>query len=201
MSNLELPVPELSLVVLIGVSGSGKSTFAADRFGRYEVISSDTCRGLVSNDENNQAATAEAFDLLATIVGKRLSAGLLTVVDATSVQREARAQLVKLARDHDVLPVAIVLNVPKKICLERTVARADRDFGERVIHRQSEQLRRSLKGLAREGFRKVHVLDSVAEVEQATIVRERLLNNKKHESGPFDVIGDVHGCRSELETC
>jgi len=196
----ELAVPELSLVVLIGISGSGKTTFARTRFGRYEVLSSDTCRGLVSNDENNQSATAAAFDVLAYIAGKRLAAGLLTVVDATSVQREARAQLIQLARDHDVLPVAIVLNVPKQICLERNAARPDRDFGDRVVHRQSEQLRRSLRGLAREGFRKVHVLDTVEQVDTATIVRERLLNDKRDQTGPFDVIGDVHGCRSELET-
>jgi protein phosphatase len=200
MSGRELAVPELSLVVLIGVSGSGKSTFAARHFGRYEVISSDVCRGLVSNDENDQSATAAAFDVLEHIAGHRLRAGLLTVVDATSVQPAARAKLVRLARDHDVLPVAIVLDVPKAVCLERNSTRPDRDFGERVVHRQSDQLRRSVRGLAREGFRKVHVLGSVEDVEAAVVVRERLLNDRRDESGPFDVIGDVHGCRSELET-
>lgn len=200
MSGLELSVPELSLVVLIGVSGSGKTTFARTQFGQYEVLSSDACRGMVSNNENYQAATAEAFDVLNYIAGKRLAAGLLTVVDATSVQRDARAKLIQLARDHDVLPVAIVLNVPKQVCLQRNAARPERDFGDRVVHRQSEQLRRSLRGLAREGFRKVHVLDTVEQVETATVVRERLLNNRRDETGPFDVIGDVHGCRSELET-
>jgi protein phosphatase len=196
----EIAVPELSLVVLIGVSGSGKSTFARERFGPYEVISSDYCRGLVSNDENDQSATAAAFALLGHIVGQRLAAGLLTVVDATSVQREARASLVQLARDHDVLPVAIVLNPPKQVCLERNATRVDRDLPARVMQRQSEQLRRSLRGLAREGFRKVHVLDSVEQIEATTVVRERLKNDRRDEVGPFDVIGDVHGCRSELET-
>jgi protein phosphatase len=200
MTGRQITVPQLSLVVLIGVSGSGKSTFARDRFGPFEVLSSDTCRGLVSNDENDQNATAAAFDVLAYIAGKRLAAGLLTVIDATSVQRESRATLTPRARDHDVLPVAIVLNVPKKVCLERNAARPERDFGDRVVHRQSEQLRRSLRGLSREGFRKVHVLDSVEEVDSATVVRERLLNDKRDQTGPFDVVGDVHGCRSELET-
>jgi protein phosphatase len=200
MSERELNIPELSLVVLIGISGSGKTTFARTQFGTYEVLSSDACRGMVSNDENDQAATAAAFDVLNYIAGKRLAAGLLTVIDATSVQRDARAKLIQLARDHDVLPVAIVLNVPKQVCLERNAARPERDFGDRVVLRQSEQLRRSLRGLAREGFRKVHVLDSVEQVENATVVRERLLNNRRDQTGPFDVIGDVHGCRSELET-
>jgi protein phosphatase len=199
MNGLELAVPELSLVVLIGVSGSGKTTFARNRFGPYEVLSSDACRGWVSNDENDQTATGPAFDVLNYIVGKRLEAGLLTVVDATSVQREARAKLIQLARDHDVLPIAIVLNLPQKVCLERNAARPERDFGERVVRRQSEQLRRSLKGLSREGFRKVHVLDTVEQVEAATVVRERLLTDRRDVTGPFDVIGDIHGCRSELE--
>jgi protein phosphatase len=196
----ELGIPQLALVVLIGASGSGKSTFARTHFGPFEVISSDFCRGLVCGDENDQAASADAFDVLHYIAGKRLAAGHLTVVDATNVQPEARRKLVELARAHDVLPVAIVLDIPEKICLQRNAARADRDFGEHVVRRQRDQLRRSLRGLSREGFRKVHVLRGVEEVDTARIVRERLLNDYRHESGPFDVIGDVHGCRAELET-
>ena len=195
----ELAVPEMALVVLIGVSGSGKSTFARTHFGPYEVLSSDFCRGLVSGDENSQAASSDAFDVLYYIAGKRLAAGHLTVVDATNVQVEARRGLVDLARAHDVLPVAIVLDVPEKICVQRNAARPDRDFGAHVVRRQRDQLRRSIRGLPREGFRKVHVLHGVEEIEAAQIVRERLLNDFRHLSGPFDVIGDVHGCRVELE--
>jgi protein phosphatase len=195
----DLAVPELSLVVLVGVSGSGKSTFAARHFGAYEVLSSDFCRGLVSDDENNQAASKAAFEVLNFIAGKRLDAGRLTVVDATNVQRDARKQLVELARDHDVLPVAIVLDVPESVCVDRNTGREDRNFGARVVHRQRDQLRRSLRGLNKEGFRKVHVLRGVDEVESVRITREKLLNDYRHETGPLDVIGDVHGCRAELE--
>lgn len=195
----ELTVPDLSLVVLIGVSGSGKSSFAARHFGPFEVLSSDFCRGLVSNDVNSQAATAAAFEVLDVIAGKRLDAGLLTVVDATNVQPEARKQLINLARDHDVLPVAIVLDVPESVCTARNATRPDRDMGAHVIRRQHQQLRRSLRGLGREGFRTVHVLDGVEAVEAATIVRAPLRSDLRTERGPFDVIGDVHGCRGELE--
>jgi len=194
-----ITVPELSLVVLIGVSGSGKSTFARARFKPTEVISSDFCRGLVADDENDQSATPDAFDVLNYIAGKRLAAGRLTVIDATNVQPDARRELVALAREHDVLPVAIVLDVPENVCVERTVARPDRDFGAPVIRRQRDQLRRGLKGLQREGFRHVHVLRGTAEVEAATVTRTKLFNDLRHETGPFDVIGDVHGCREELE--
>jgi protein phosphatase len=195
----EIAVPQLCLVALVGVSGSGKSTFAAARFQPFEVLSSDFCRGLVCGDENSQAATADAFDVLYYIAGKRLAAGHLTVVDATNVQSDARRRLVELARSFDVLPVAIVLDVPEKVCVARNARRADREFGPHVVHRQRDQLRRSLRGLSREGFRKVHVLRGVEEIEAARIVREPLLNDYRHESGPFDVIGDVHGCRGELE--
>ena len=127
---IELPVPELSLVVLVGVSGSGKSTFAARVFEPFEVVSSDFCRGLVSGDENDQSASADAFDVLNHIVGKRLDRGLLTVVDATNVTREARAELVRLARDHDVLPVAIVLDIDAKEAIARNRTRPGRGFGD-----------------------------------------------------------------------
>jgi protein phosphatase len=194
----QLAVPELSLVVLVGVTGSGKSTFARAHFKPTEVISSDFCRGLVADDENDQSATPAAFELLHYIVGKRLAGGRLTVVDATNVQPEARRELVALAREHDVLPVAIVLDLPEKLCAERNAGREDRDFGPHVLRRQRDQLRRGLKGLRREGFRTVHVLRRPDEVAAATITRTKLFNDLRHEPGPFDVIGDVHGCLAEL---
>jgi protein phosphatase len=198
-ASTPLTVPELSLVVLVGVTGSGKSTFARTHFKPTEVISSDFCRGLVADDENDQSATPAAFELLHYIVGKRLAGGRLTVVDATNVQPEARRELVALAREHDVLPVAIVLDLPEKLCAERNAGRKDRDFGPHVLRRQRDQLRRGRSGLRREGFRAVHVLRSPEEVAAAAITRTRLFNDLRHETGPFDVIGDVHGCRAELE--
>ena len=195
----DFAIPDLSLVVLVGSSGSGKSTFAREHFGAFETLSSDYFRGLVSNDENDQAATSRAFEALRFVAGQRLDAGLLTVVDATNVQAEARKTMVQLARDHDVLPVAIVLDVPERVCVDRNAARADRTFGASVIRRQQDQLRRSLRSLNREGFRRVHVLHGVDEIADAAIVREPLLTDRRTEHGPFDAIGDVHGCLSELE--
>ena len=172
-------IPELCLVVLIGPSGCGKSTFARKHFKPTEVISSDFCRGLVSNDENSQDATGDAFDVLKYVVGKRLARGLLTVIDATNVQAEARKPLVELAREHDVLPVAVVLKMPESLCQERNKGRADRSFGPHVIRNQLIQLRRSLRGLEREGFRYVHVLDTPEAVEQVAFERQPLWNNRR----------------------
>ncbi|MFG2311926.1 polynucleotide kinase-phosphatase [Streptomyces sp. NPDC048566] len=196
-----LPVTDLSLVVLVGASGSGKSTFARRHFTPTEVISSDFCRGLVADDENDQSASGDAFDVLHYIAGKRLAAGRRTVVDATSVQQDSRRQLIELARRHDVLPIAIVLDVPEEVCAARNATRTDRaTMPRRVIQRHIRELRRSIKQLEREGFRKVHVLRGVADVENASVVTERRFNDLTHLTGPFDIIGDVHGCARELET-
>jgi polynucleotide kinase-phosphatase len=196
-----LPVTDLSLVVLVGASGSGKSTFARRNFKPTEVISSDFCRGLVCDDENDQGATKDAFDVLHYIAGKRLAAGRRTVVDATSVQSDSRRQLIDLARQYDVLPIAIVLDVPEEVCAERNAARTDRaDMPVRVIKRHIRELRRSIRHLEREGFRKVHVLRGVADVENATVVTEKRFNDLTHLTGPFDIVGDIHGCALELES-
>ncbi|MFF2010059.1 polynucleotide kinase-phosphatase [Streptomyces sp. NPDC058195] len=196
-----LPVTDLSLVVLIGATGSGKSTFARRHFKPTEIVSSDFCRGLVADDENDQSASSDAFDVLHYIVGKRLAAGRLTVVDATSVQSESRRQLVQLARSHDVLPIAIVLDLPEEVCATRNAARPDRaTLPRHVIQRHRRELRRSLRGLEREGFRKVHILRTEEEADQAEVVLERRYNDLRHLTGPFDIIGDIHGCSSELET-
>ncbi len=196
---MKLTIPELSLVVLIGASGSGKSTFARRHFLGTEVLSSDFFRGLVADDENDQSASRDAFDTLHFVASKRLAAGRLTVIDATNVQEEARKPLIELARRYHALPVAIVLNHSEKVCFERNQERSDRNLGRQVIARQVQDLRRSLRRLEREGFRHVHVLTSPEEVEAATIERQPLWNNRREERGPFDIIGDVHGCLEELQ--
>ena len=195
---MKFTIPELSFVVLIGVSGSGKSTFARKHFKPTEILSSDYCRGLVSDDENSQAATKDAFEVLHFIARKRLAAGKLTVVDATNVQPESRKSLIAIAREFHCLPVAIVLDLPERVAHDRNKTRPDRDFGPHVIRQQSQQLHRSLRGLEREGFRHVHVLKSLEDIEAAVIERQPLWNNLKQEHGPFDIIGDVHGCFDEL---
>lgn len=196
---MELKIPDLCLVVLVGASGSGKSTFARKHFLPTQVLSSDYFRGLVADDENDQSASAAAFDVLHYVASKRLEAGRVTVVDATNVQPQDRARLVEVARRANVLPVAIVLDTPTEVCLARNAQRPDRDFGAHVVKRHRAALRRSLKFLGKEGFKRVHVLRSESDVDNSTIVYERLLNDLKHETGPFDVFGDVHGCRAELE--
>jgi protein phosphatase len=194
-----ISIPELCLVVLIGSSGSGKSTFAARHFKPSEVVSSDHYREVVSDDANDLTISAAAFDAVHHIAGLRLALGRLTVIDATSVKPQDRAPLVRIAREHDVFPIAIVLDVDEQICLKRNAARPDRQFGPHVVRNHVRMLRQSLRGLEREGFRQVAILRSPEAIDAIRIERTPLWSNRKDETGPFDIIGDIHGCREELE--
>ena len=196
--KIRLSIPDLSLVVLIGVSSAGKSTFARTHFPPTQVLSADFFRGLVSDDENSLEATDDAFAALHFVAARRLARGLLTVIDATNVQPEARKPLVELAKRYHAQPVAIVFDLPRALCEERAAERTDRDLPPHVIPRQHRQLRRGLKGLKREGFRRSFALRSPADVVRAEVVREKLWPDHREERGPFDIIGDVHGCYAEL---
>ncbi len=195
---IELRIPELALVVLIGTSGAGKSTLARRLFKPTEILSSDTCRGWVSDNENSLEATGDAFDVLHFVARRRLARGLLTVIDATNVYPDDRKALVAIAREFHCLPVAIVVDTEEKLCQQRNEQRPDRQFPAHVIRKQRMGLRRGIRGLQREGFRHVFELCTPEDCDNATLVREPLWNNLKHECGPFDIIGDVHGCYDEL---
>lgn len=195
---MRIELPELCVVALVGVSSSGKTTFAKTHFKPTEVLSSDHFRALVSDDENNQQATPQAFDALYYIANKRLDSGLLTVIDATNVQRHARASVMRLAKEQNCLAAAIVLDVPEETIRERNINRTDRNLKDKIITQQTELLRQSIDQLHKEGFRYVYVLSDEEEIKNVQIVRTPLWNNKKSETGPFDIIGDIHGCYDEL---
>ena len=195
---MRIEIPEFALVALIGATSSGKTTFARKHFLPTEILSSDYFRAMVSDDENNQEVSREAFDLLFYAANKRLDLMKTTVIDATNVQQTARKQILDLAREQNVHSVAIVLNLPEKELLERNAARPDRGYPERVIRKHTSDLRRSIRNLKKEGFRFVYILNSQQEVDEAEIIRTKMWNNKKDVHGPFDIIGDVHGCYDEL---
>lgn len=201
MSGAEktIEIPDFSLVVLIGSTGAGKSTFAAKHFRPTEVISSDYCRALISDDATDQSITADAFELVREIVGKRLKHRKLAVIDATNVRAPERKGWIELARQWHALPVAIVFDPGIDVCVARNKARPDRAFGAQVVQRMVSEVRRGLGGLQREGFRLVWKLTDIESVETATVTRQPLWTDKRNDHGPFDIIGDVHGCAAELE--
>lgn len=196
---MTITLPELSLVVLVGPSGSGKSTFARRHFKPTEILSSDHFRAVIADDENDQSVTPDAFELLHLTAAKRLAVGRLTVIDATNVQPDARKECLALARRFHVLPIAIVFDIGEDICLARNAVRPDRHIPPRVVRNHAEALRRSFRRLRNEGFRAIHVLKTPDEVDGAAVVREPLRVNRRHDAGPFDIIGDVHGCLDELK--
>jgi protein phosphatase len=196
---MRIVIPDFCLVALIGASGSGKSTFARRNFKPTEVISSDACRGMVEDDENSLDATADAFALLHVIAETRLKRRKIVVIDATNVRQEDRAQLVRIAKKFHALAVAIVLNPGEDICHERNKTRPDRQYGPHVVRNHMASLRRNIRRVDKEGFRYVHELRSVEEIDGVEIVRERLWTDARHVEGSFDIIGDVHGCADELE--
>lgn len=195
---MKIAIPEFALVIVIGTSGSGKSTFCRQHFLPTQVLSSDTYRGFVADDEDSQTATKDAFEALHYMLGKRLQLGRLTVVDATNVQKEARASLLRIAEKWHALKVAIVLDTPESVCHERNSGRSNRQFGSHVVRNQRNDLRRSLPRLREEGFHKVYVLQP-EQLEDSEVVLERIWSRRLDEHGPFDIIGDVHGCLAELK--
>jgi protein phosphatase len=195
---MQLTFPELSLVLLVGPSGCGKSSFARKHFRASEIVSSDFYRGVVCDDESNQAASPDAFALLHHVVARRLAWKRFTVVDATNLQPDARKPLIELARRYHYLLSAIVFDLDEDTCQKHNLARPDRQVPPHVIANHQQLLKRALGALQREGVRNVHVLRSPEEIESVTIERVRLWVDRRDERGPFDIIGDIHGCFDEL---
>jgi predicted kinase len=163
-------LPPDALVMLIGVAGSGKTTFAARHFAPAEVVSSDAMRALVAGDPLDQAATDDAFELLHTVVEKRLRRGLLTVIDATNVEAWARQQLLDVAWRARRPAVAIVLDPGLEIALERNAGRSDGRRPATAVRRQQRWLDQGLAEIANEGFAAVeHLRDPAADVHIARL--------------------------------
>lgn len=195
---MKISLPELSLVLLIGPSSSGKSFFAQKHFHPTEIVSSEYCRELISDDRENREVSKDAFDLLHMISSKRLKFGRFTVVDTANLRNESRHALLQLTRKYHIIPIALVFNLPENICLERNKTRAENAQEESFIHHQMQQLRHLLRNLKREGYQSIHIFNTPEEVEQVELERQELGINQKSDSGPFDIIGDIHGCFDEL---
>jgi protein phosphatase len=169
---VKIYIPRFCLAVLVGSSGCGKSTFARMHFLKTEIVSSDFCRGLVCDDENDQFISGHAFDLLHYIVEKRLIIGRQTVIDATNVQQNARRELLKIASRNNCVAGAIVFNIPENICIERDKQRTDRHVGGNVIRNHTQLLKKSIGNLYNEGFKYVYILNSQEEINNVEIIRE-----------------------------
>ncbi|WP_124728266.1 polynucleotide kinase-phosphatase [Staphylospora marina] len=195
---MKIQIPALSVVVLVGASGAGKSTFARKHFRPTEILSSDAFRAWVGDDETDQSVTNDAFEALHFLMEKRLKIGRLCVVDATNLHKDARQHLLRIARKFHAVPVAVVFDLPEKVLQAHNRKRTDRQLPAHVIHRHAREMRRAVKELKREGFSHVWKFRSPEEAEAAELERVPLWPDKRLETGPFDIVGDVHGCFDEL---
>jgi len=160
-----LDIPAHALVVLMGVAGSGKSTFARAHFRPTEILSSDSFRAMVSDDEGDQEATADAFTLLYCALEKRLQRGKVSVVDATNIHAEYRARLLGYAQRFQRPVLAVILDTPERICVERANNRRGRIVSPEVVQRQMAELAPQLADLSKEGFVKVFRFSPTDKVE------------------------------------
>jgi predicted kinase len=171
MDRVRIDLTPDALVLLVGASGSGKTTFAHRWFEAGEILSSDAFRLLVSGDENDQSATSDAFRLLHLAAHARLRRGRLTVVDATNVLYASRHRLVQAAGRHGRPVTAIVFALPLEICLDWNRRRPGRSIGPQVVRRQHLLMQRSLAHMPEEGFSAIALLRTPVEIDDADVVR------------------------------
>jgi protein phosphatase len=195
-----LAIPSPSLVVMVGAAGSGKSSFCARNFLPTQVVSSDACRAMLADDPGDQKVSAAAFSLAYGITEERLRLRRLTVLDATNVESGARRNLLRIAARHHLPSVAIILALPTAVCRRQNGGRDGRRVGARVIARQADRLRADLPALRAEGFSGLHILRTAREAATARVRETPLACDRSNDPGPFDIIGDVHGCAGELRT-
>ena len=181
---MNISIPEFSLIVMVGATSSGKSTLAGRVFGSSEIVASDQCRTMVADDPSDQTASREAFELVHFIARTRLKNRRLTVIDATNLQPEHRKELLNIARDNDCQTVAIAMNTPREVCVERNAAREDRQVHPGAVQRQCSMFRQNVRRLKKEGFNRVHVIDSQEEADTATITRARMRPDLREREGP-----------------
>ncbi|KPU45895.1 Bis(5'-nucleosyl)-tetraphosphatase PrpE [Oxobacter pfennigii] len=193
---MKIEIPATSLIVLCGIAGCGKSTFALKNFKDTEVVSSDRCRALVSDDEENMEVSKEAFELFYYIIKKRMNLKKLVVADSTAVSHEARRKLLDLAEDNNYYSILLAFDISTEIAIERNNLR-QRKVSRYVIEKQYAAFLKSLKSVENEGFDKVIVLNE----NDADDFKHEIVsyNIETEDKALFDIISDVHGCCTELE--
>ncbi len=195
---MRITIPDLSLVLLIGPAGSGKTAFARAHFKPTEVLSIEQARQLVADDAVDASANDDAFAALSYLAMRRLAAGRLTVIDDRHLNPHTRRMLLGLAQEHHVIPVAIAFNLPESVLHQRNQGRAGEKLAPDVIAQQHVAMRHLLATLPQEGFRHIYEFLSQEEAGTVEVVRQALWNRRPADHGPFDIIGDVHGCYDEL---
>lgn len=161
-----LTLPRRTLLALCGPAGSGKSTFAQRLVDQYSelglrpttIVSSDVCRALVCDDENNQQVNRDSFDLFHYILHKRMLQSCFTIADSTALQADARRRMLQVAQRHGYSTCLLVFNISQQTCVQRDQRRR-RLVGEAVIAHHISQLARTLLQAPSEGWNQISLLE------------------------------------------
>lgn len=156
-----LILPRRTLLVLCGAAGAGKSTFAAQRFPATSIVSSDRCRGLVCDDENDQTVNRDAFDLFYYILQKRMKLGRFCVADSAALKPDARRNLRALSRRFGYYGCLLIFTTPPEVCIQRDSQRTRR-VGESVVHYHAGLLPQAMQDAPNEGWEMIRLLDEHA---------------------------------------
>jgi protein phosphatase len=190
-----LRIPPSALIVLIGPAASGKSTWATKHFRSTQIVSSDQCRALIADDEADQEASRDAFRIFHRIINERLKRGLLTVADSTALTATARADLLRSALVYNRPTVAVVFMMPAEVQRQWNQSRS-RHVPAAVLSEHRQMAQQMLNAICNEGFNQITILHSPADSDAMRICVGPV--DAEHDDGPFDIIGDVHGCYDEL---
>jgi protein phosphatase len=152
-----MEVPPGALVVLVGASGCGKSTFARRRFTQTEIVSSDECRRLVADDAGSQQASRDAFAVFYALLRGRLNQGRTAVADATNLTPWSREKLRRIAVARGRPIIVAAFDVPLELCLARQHQR-ERQVAPDVVERAYEMFREALLALPHEGYARVYLV-------------------------------------------
>lgn len=201
--------PPTGVIVLAGISGSGKSTWARAQFPGAHVLSSDALRGVITDDESHQECSPDAFDVLGELAGLRLKYKRLAIVDATNLKVRARKPWLELARKHDVPAVIVWFDTPPEVAAKRQLKR-ERRVPVEVISRQARNLADLQRDLLSEPWDGVVRVIAEGDAGAAPMPFEVLrawtppmiasagTGGVRVNRRDFDIVGDVHGCLPEL---
>lgn len=195
---MEITLPEISVVLLLGASCSGKSTFARNHFRKEDILSQEQFLRMVAGEDHSPRAHEDATAALNYILEKRLRNGLLTVVDGRHVSQASRKHLRQLAKKNYVPMVGIWLDLSEEVLRARLEGSGSERTSINQIRQQKEELEKYDLGMKAEGFQAVYRLRSEEEIDEVSFNIKPHASNHKKLTGPFDLIGDVHGCLDEL---
>lgn len=204
-------LPPSAIIVLAGVAGSGKSTWARRWLPTTAILSSDAMRGILTDDESHLECSRDAFAMLEELARLRLKYGRIAVIDATNLRRESRQPWLKIAREHRVPALLVYFDIPTELCIARQALRTRKVPADAIRRQQTrmDDLPLEAPDEPWDAIARVHLgLGERAEDDPGFEVIRSWRRKRVMSLGPsgvrvnhdrLDLIGDIHGCSAELD--